>query len=302
MPVRIYDIAKKLGLENKEVLIKAKALGIAAKVPSSLLDSITAEYLEQRIVESHPQLRAKLTAAQSVVPAIAVRAAPNPPSASSLRAAAASSPAPGEGNVVTKNAMIRTNYIFVDYENVQQLDLDLIAGKPVKVIIIVGARQKSLPYALTKQIHKYHSQVQLIESEGASRNALDLVLAYNVGLQAQADPKGHFHVLSKDRDYEALIKHLRSHEIRACRVDVFANIPAMVDLRHLMLKERVQWVVERLAKNKASRPQRKKTLLATIAAICRKELSEAEVQQIVDAMVASKLIQLTPHGVVSYTI
>jgi hypothetical protein len=30
MPVRIYDIAKKLGLENNVVLAKAKELGIAA--------------------------------------------------------------------------------------------------------------------------------------------------------------------------------------------------------------------------------------------------------------------------------
>src|SRR5689334_10064592 len=49
MPVRIYDIAKKLGIESKEVLAKAKALGIAgAKVPSSSLDKITAEYLEEQ--------------------------------------------------------------------------------------------------------------------------------------------------------------------------------------------------------------------------------------------------------------
>ena len=47
MPVRIYDISKKLGLENKEVLAKAKELGIAAaRVASSSLDKITAEYLE----------------------------------------------------------------------------------------------------------------------------------------------------------------------------------------------------------------------------------------------------------------
>ena len=38
MPVRIYDIAKKLGIESKEVLVKAKELGITtAKVPSSSL-------------------------------------------------------------------------------------------------------------------------------------------------------------------------------------------------------------------------------------------------------------------------
>jgi hypothetical protein len=55
MPVRIYDIAKKLGIENKEVLVKAKELGItAAKVPSSSLDKITAEYLESHLRPAAP--------------------------------------------------------------------------------------------------------------------------------------------------------------------------------------------------------------------------------------------------------
>ena len=50
MPVRIYEIAKKLGIESKEVLSKAKELGIAAaKVPSSSLDKITAEFLEEQL-------------------------------------------------------------------------------------------------------------------------------------------------------------------------------------------------------------------------------------------------------------
>jgi translation initiation factor IF-2 len=57
MPVRIYDISKKLGLENKEVLIKAKELGIAAaRVASSSLDKITAEYLEGELRKDHPDL------------------------------------------------------------------------------------------------------------------------------------------------------------------------------------------------------------------------------------------------------
>jgi translation initiation factor IF-2 len=55
MPVRIYDISKKLGLENKEVLSKAKELGItAARVASSSLDKITAEYLEEQLRILHP--------------------------------------------------------------------------------------------------------------------------------------------------------------------------------------------------------------------------------------------------------
>jgi len=74
MPVRIYEIAKKLGLENKEVITKAKELGIAAaKVPSSSLDKITAEYLEEEIVKTHPALKAKLATPEPTAPA------PEPP-------------------------------------------------------------------------------------------------------------------------------------------------------------------------------------------------------------------------------
>jgi len=73
MPVRIYDLAKKLGLESKVVLAKAKELGMpAAKVPSSSLDKITAEFLEQELAKEHPQ---------SPAPVQAVSIAPPPPPA-----------------------------------------------------------------------------------------------------------------------------------------------------------------------------------------------------------------------------
>ena len=50
MPIRLYDIAKKLGIDNRYVLAKAKALGItAARVASSSLDRITGEYLESQL-------------------------------------------------------------------------------------------------------------------------------------------------------------------------------------------------------------------------------------------------------------
>jgi translation initiation factor IF-2 len=69
MPVRIYDISKKLGLENKEVLSKAKALGIAAaRVASSSLDKITAEYLEEQLRKDHPDLAQAAPASVAVAP------------------------------------------------------------------------------------------------------------------------------------------------------------------------------------------------------------------------------------------
>ena len=76
MPVRIYDIAKRLGLESKEVISKAKELNIAAaKVPSSSLDKISAEYLEEQLCIDHPELAAKL----APPPPPAPKAAPSEP-------------------------------------------------------------------------------------------------------------------------------------------------------------------------------------------------------------------------------
>lgn len=196
----------------------------------------------------------------------------------------------------------RTNYIFVDYENVQEFDLDLIAGKPVKVFLLIGRQRKSLPLGLVRQIHRYHDQVQLIESQGASRNALDLVLAYHVGAQAKADPQGYFHVLAKDKDYDPLITHLRADGLRANREDLFSAIPVLIDVNRLTLPQRLKWVAERLQKIKANRPTRRKSLLAALHAMFHKKLPEEEVQELLSAMLDQRLIELSPQGGVAYRI
>ena len=102
MPVRIYDLAKKLGLDSKSVLAKAKELGIAtAKVPSSSLDKITAEYLEEEILKTHPDVAAKFKSPAAPAPEpkpapveqkIEIIKAPEPPPAPPVVAAPAPEP------------------------------------------------------------------------------------------------------------------------------------------------------------------------------------------------------------------
>ena len=78
MPVRIYDIAKKLGIESKDVLVKARELGITgAKVPSSSLDKITAEYLLEHLGGGKPV--AVVEPAPAPQPVVIVSAPPEPP-------------------------------------------------------------------------------------------------------------------------------------------------------------------------------------------------------------------------------
>ncbi len=54
MPVRIYEIARQVGLTSKDVLVKAKELGIEAKVASSSIDKISAEYLVGKLKPEPP--------------------------------------------------------------------------------------------------------------------------------------------------------------------------------------------------------------------------------------------------------
>src|SRR5437660_998276 len=94
MPVRIYDISKKLGLENKEVLAKAKELGItAAKVASSSLDKITAEYLENELTGGKPVAAAAPAAPSAPESIIVVKAPPQAPAPPPLEVPAGEMPA-----------------------------------------------------------------------------------------------------------------------------------------------------------------------------------------------------------------
>jgi translation initiation factor IF-2 len=80
MPVRIYDLAKKLGIESKDVIAKAKELGIAqAKVPSSSLDKITAEFLEQQLAALFPPPAAPVIAPPAAVAPVTEQAPPPAP-------------------------------------------------------------------------------------------------------------------------------------------------------------------------------------------------------------------------------
>jgi len=88
MPVRIYDIAKKLGIESKQVLAIAKELGIKeAKVPSSSLDKITAEFLEEKLGPLKPAAPAPVVEAPA--PLVIIKAPePEPPPAPAPEAVA----------------------------------------------------------------------------------------------------------------------------------------------------------------------------------------------------------------------
>ena len=198
--------------------------------------------------------------------------------------------------------MNRTNYIFVDFENVQEVDLDLIADKPVVVILVLGERHKNLPVDLVKKFLEYPAQVRLVEAGRSGKNALDFVLAYRIGVESVANPKGFFHVVSRDTGFDALILHLKNNHLQAARHESFAKALGLSSSGVPSLAERVQKVRERLVKNKKNRPKRRKTLKTQINAYFGKQLSDRELDEMLDSLTAAKALEITAQGAVVYKI
>jgi hypothetical protein len=189
----------------------------------------------------------------------------------------------------------RINHIFVDFENVPETDLDRIANKPVEVTFVLGERHKTLPVKFVCKILKFAGQVALIETGRSGKNALDLVLAHHNGEARKADPHGYFHIVSKDKDFDALIGHLKDNGALAARHAAFSEIPVLMNLA-----ERLKLLANRFKANPIGRPKKRKTLESQIQAVFGKTLSPGEVEETIHGLVAKKIIMLSEKGDVIY--
>ena len=221
------------------------------------------------------------------------------------------------------NTIGSAHHVFVDFENVQAVDLSGIGGKPVDVTLLLGKMQRRLDVALVQQIREHATQVRLIEMNATGKNALDLAVAYHVGATAATDPGASFHIVSRDRDFEPLIGHLRQSGMKVFRHDAF-SIQAILAQQKAAPAERrappkaaapaerrastkasappdkVAITADRLRRSTSNRPARKTTLLAHIKSQLRGQLGPTEADEILDGLVARGSIAIDPRGRVSY--
>lgn len=118
----------------------------------------------------------------------------------------------------------RNNHVFVDCENIHQIDPTHIGTKTVKFHFLFGVNQKKLDMDAVEKISKHAESIALIRLASTGRNALDFILSYHVGRTAIADPLAYFHIVSKDTGYDPLIDHLKQNGIRASRHDDFSTL------------------------------------------------------------------------------
>ena len=186
--------------------------------------------------------------------------------------------------------------LLVDFENVQQVNLSRL-GDITKVIIFVGASQKAVPIELVTSAQKLGARVEWQKVEGNGSNALDFHIACHLGRVLETSPQLHCIVLSKDKGFDPLLRHLNKAGLKCKRINSMLELDpksAPVDDPSYMR------VVEVLGKSeKKTRPRKHKTLSQYISSIFQKNIAQKDIERIIDMLFAKKMISET-NNTISY--
>jgi len=196
---------------------------------------------------------------------------------------------------------MRTNYVLIDYENVQPSALSVLEKEHFKVIVFVGASQAKVSYDLAAQLQRLGPNASYVKISGNGSNALDFHIAYYIGQLAASDPDAYFHIISKDSGFDPLIAHLKSRKILACRSRDIGDMPIIKVANSKTLPEKVSVVVTNLKQRGASKPRTVKTLSSTISSLFQKALTEDELGAILKLMQAEGLVAVNGTKV-AYTL
>ena len=195
---------------------------------------------------------------------------------------------------------MRTNYVLIDLENVQAEALTALVDDHFKVLLFVGATQAKLPYDLVAAMQRLGDRAEYIKIAGTGPNALDFHIAFYIGQLSAKDPTAYFHVVSKDKGFDPLIKHLKSRKMFSARSSKIEDIPLIKASTKKSPEDRAQMFIDMLCQPKATRPRKESTLASAIASFFHKQISDEEVAAVIEALQAARFLVISA-GKVTYT-
>ena len=190
-----------------------------------------------------------------------------------------------------------TQYVLIDFENVHPKNLELLTTHPFKVFVFVGANQTKVPFDLADSMQLLGRSARYIKISGNGQNALDFHIAYYVGELAAKDPDAHFHIISKDRGFDPLIKHLKGRKIRIQRERDLAEIPILRVSNTTSSDEKIAAIIKNLGGRGQARPRKVRTLENTINTLFTKKLDKNELSSLIKELQKRKLIVVNQSNV-----
>jgi hypothetical protein len=209
---------------------------------------------------------------------------------------------------------LKTNFVLVDFENVQPRNVSMLNGRSFKIRVFVGSKQAKVPFEMARALQAFGPDAEYVQIDGNGKNALDFHISYYIGRLAAETPDASFYVISKDTGFDPLIKHLKAQGISCHRTSSIADIPgarisgsrsssdtvdATKPFDSKPVPEKVDAVIGNLTKRKAARPRTLKTLRSTIKALFREKLADADLDELIEQLKTRGAIKVA-DGKVQY--
>ena len=177
--------------------------------------------------------------------------------------------------------------LLVDYENVQEIDLSKV-DPSIEVRIFIGASQARVPALLFQQAVERAGKTKVERVDGAASNALDFHIAFYLGEYFAARPKAKYVILSGDRGFDPLLRHLEGRGCSCRRITSLAQLDAHAPTAH---EDKYKQVLTWLGKvEKKARPRKRKTLAAHIASHYQNKVPAAEVEALIDRLIKERRV------------
>lgn len=217
---------------------------------------------------------------------------------------------------------IRTNYVLIDFENVQVKSIALLEGEHFRVKVFLGPKNTKLPAELVVSVQKLGDKAEYITLDTSGSNALDFHIAYYLGVLSTKEPVAYYHVISKDTGFDPLIQHLKSKNIYSSRSVSIEEMPCFAAKKEVVvgvekaivsiqneqpevkkptlpsakitseLDKNFKIVQEDLIRRKASKPRKVKTLKSTMQARCGKDVAPSIINSIFQKMVTKGFVKI----------
>lgn len=114
----------------------------------------------------------------------------------------------------------------VDYKNVNQKGVNgvyqLKLTENDSIIIYYSNSANSLTFELHNELMRTNAKIEYRKITSESKNALDFILVCDLGRFITQNPDEHFYIVSKDGDYDNVIKYITGHY--KCSVEKIKSI------------------------------------------------------------------------------
>ena len=222
--------------------------------------------------------------------------------------------------------------LLVDFENVPQFTLAKVA-KDVSIVIYVGVSQKAIPVELVEAAQPWGDRIQWQRVDASGPNALDFFIACKLGQVLESARHTHCLVLSKDKGFDPLIRHLNGQGLKCMRVERIGPAPTTVPKAPVVVSQPTKptppaspsppikpaaiaqpaaptpaqpathydRVLTHLRKAPRTRPTTRKTLKNHVSSLTQKKLSDTELNKLIAKLQSEKRIAFSGEKV-TYTL